>query len=774
MAEAARWYLALTLIGGGGVLPATLLFGPLRSGGALYARPLALVLVAQAAWLASALAGLPYGLPLILVMVGALWTWSAALAWRRPALWRETRGRWRILLAGEVVCALLFALIVLVRVQAPNAQHTEKPMDLMLITAVRAAEVMPPQDLWFAGQPLAYYHLGAVMVDVVGRLAAQPPAIAFTLALASTGAMAGAAAFALGGDVVALSRVRRHATPWIAGLLAVTLLLFAAPLEGLLELLAPRGIGSEALWARLGVEGFPGPTDLESGVPTQFWWWWRATRVLPGVITEFPAFSIVLGDLHAHLLALPLKVVALAAVLPTLAPRSGLTMQWWLFRPSTLVIAAALFAGLAMTHTWDAAIFVGLWLVAAAAAFLAVGWPLAATLMPAVRHLALPLGVAGLLAWPLLATTRSAVTGIAPVGGPASDPVRLLLIWLPLLLPVAIGAWLLRTGAAKHALAGGLALAVLGVLAWVAFVFGREQSEALRERGAGWITLALLVAGFGGASAAAVRALRERDTALAAWLGLAAAAATIVLTTELVYIVDVFGSRINTVFKFWFTVWLLLAIAGAAALAMMYDRGALFRPNTSLRPRLLTVPLLGLALMLSAGPLLYAPSATVARSREGQPSTLNALAYLDRVDPDVAATLRWIEAHRAELGPYPLLLEAAASTYTEGNLISAASGVPTLLGWWPHQLVWRGPASSLETRRTTVQRIYRDADRTEAAGIAREAGVTHVYLGRQEAAQYGAGLAERFAGWRMLFEAGDSRILAVPAAAAAAAEGTQP
>jgi YYY domain-containing protein len=758
VADAARWYLALTLIGGGGVLPAMLLFGPLRSGGVLYARPLALVLVAEGAWLASALGHVPYGLPLVLVMVAALWAWSGALVWRRPALWGEARARWRLLAAGEMVCALLFALIVVVRVQAPNAHYTEKPMDLMLITSVRAADTMPPLDLWFAGQPLAYYHLGAVMVDVVGRITGQAPAIEFNLALASTGAMAGAAAFALGGDIVALSRVRRRATPWIAGVLAVTLLLFAAPLEGLLELLAPRGIGSDALWARLGIEGFPGPADLEGGVPTQFWWWWRATRVLPGMISEFPAFSIVLGDLHAHLLALPLKVLALAAVLPTLAPRTGLTIQWWVFRPGALVVAAALFAGLAMTHTWDAAIFVGLWLGAAAAAFLAVGWPLPATLIPAVRFLTMPLAAAALLAWPLLSTTRSAVTGVAPVTGPASDPARLLLIWLPLLLPVATGAWLLRTRASRAALVAGLALAGTGVLAWVAFALGSGQGAALRERGVGWITLVLLVAGCGSAAAAAVSALRERDTARSAWLALAAAAAAIILTTELVYLVDAFASRINTVFKFWYAVWLLLAIAGAAALAMVYDRGAL------LRPRIVTVPMLVLALVATAGPLLYAPAAAVARAREGEPRTLDALAYLDSFDPGEAATLRWLDTHRTELGPHPVLLEAVSSTYTDGNFISAASGVPTLLGWWPHQLVWRGPASSLEARRTTVQQIFATADRADVARVAHEAGVTQIYLGRQEALQYGPDLAARFAGWAVLFEAGDSRILAVPAA----------
>ena len=47
MYEALTWYLGLVLIGAAGLLPATLLFGRLRSRGVCYARPLALLLVAR-------------------------------------------------------------------------------------------------------------------------------------------------------------------------------------------------------------------------------------------------------------------------------------------------------------------------------------------------------------------------------------------------------------------------------------------------------------------------------------------------------------------------------------------------------------------------------------------------------------------------------------------------------------------------------------------------------------------------------------------------------
>src|SRR5688572_16371882 len=120
-----------------------LLFGGLRSGGVLYARPLALLLVAEIAWLLSAVTPLPYGLPLIFAAIATLFVWSTFIAWRRPALVLAlARERLPLLLAGEAVCLALFALAAFVRSHAPNATDTEKPMDLALISAIRIAEKM--------------------------------------------------------------------------------------------------------------------------------------------------------------------------------------------------------------------------------------------------------------------------------------------------------------------------------------------------------------------------------------------------------------------------------------------------------------------------------------------------------------------------------------------------------------------------------------------------------------------------------------------------------
>ncbi|MCH8284133.1 MAG: hypothetical protein IIC20_06100 [Chloroflexi bacterium] len=343
MAEALRWYAALLLIGGAGLLPAGVLFARLHSRGLLYARPIAMLLVAQIVWLAAALTSLSYGTALVLAAVLALWAWSAALAWRRPALLRGLRERWRLLLGGELLFLVLFLLLVLVRAQSPAATGTEKPMDLALLTAVHETSSFPPADPWLAGADIAYYHLGHTMVDAIGRLAGTPPAITFNMGVAAVGAMAAVAVFGLAGDVLALSRPKHRWAPLLAGGIALLSFLILAPLEGLMEIAAANGLGGQSVWGRLGVEGLPGPAEATAGVPDAFFWWWSATRVLPGTITEFPAFSIILGDLHAHLLALPLGITALALAVVTFDGTTPLGWRRWLrFRLRTLLIAITL------------------------------------------------------------------------------------------------------------------------------------------------------------------------------------------------------------------------------------------------------------------------------------------------------------------------------------------------------------------------------------------------------------------------------------------------
>ena len=54
---------------------------------------------------------------------------------------------------------------------------------------------------------------------------------------------------------------------------------------------------------------------LDAADPPGDYDWFAPSRVVPGTINEFPWFSFLLGDLHAHVLALPFTLLALAFAL---------------------------------------------------------------------------------------------------------------------------------------------------------------------------------------------------------------------------------------------------------------------------------------------------------------------------------------------------------------------------------------------------------------------------------------------------------------------------
>ncbi len=762
MFEAIRWYLALTAVGAGGLLPAAVLFGRLHSRGVLYARPLGLLLVTYVVWLAAALGPLSYGTGLAVGVTVVLWLASASVAFLRPTLVLEVWERRRYLLAGEVLVIVLFALFVLVRAQTPDAQFTEKPSDLMVLTAVHEAESFPPRDPWYAGEQLSYYHLGHTAVDVTARLAAVDVGSAFNLGLAAAGALAGAAIFALAGDVLAFSRRNRRASIYIAGAVATTSLIFLATAEGGIELLSANGIGGERVWGWIGVDRLPPPAGATNGVPDGFWWWWRATRVVPGTITEFPAFSLILGDLHAHVLALPLAVLAVAVAATTFEGTTPLTWRRWLADPPLLVLSALLFAGLVMTNSWDGVLYGVVWFAAAVAVFVSVGWGLGGALFGAVRYLLPPTLVALVIAAPFLLTLQGGGRGIEFVTEAPVDPVRFAVVWLPLALPLIAAVLLLRPRVSEAGVSRGITLALLLLLGWVLAAVVSGDRTTLEFRGSNWLTLGALVllSGVGGAASAA--AYRDRNRGRAAWLGIVAITSALVLTAELVQVAVSFGSRWNAVFKFWYGGWVLLSIAGGVAIGEVIDR--LPRRRAGL-PVLAAV---GVLAALYAGSLLYAPAATISRAREGQSVGLDGLAYLDTVDPARAEAARWAQAN---LGASDVLLEAVGKNYSTGNMVSAVSGVPTLLGWPGHQCDWRGDVAQcrqhgetadIAARRADVDRIYSEGATERGLEVARERGVTYVYLGREEAQQFGPDVTERFAGWPVRFERDGVRIVEVP------------
>ncbi len=196
-------------------------------------------------------------------------------------------------------------------------------------------------------------------------------------------------------------------------------------------------------------------------------------------------------------------------------------------------------------------------------------------------------------------------------------------------------------------------------------------------------------------------------------------------SVEFVYLRDTFGTRMNTVFKFYFQAWVLLALAASFSVVYL----ARFA-GRALRWGGLTV----ITLLVVAG-LFYPVFATYTRAERFQSTTtLDGTAYLARQNPADAAAVAWLQANVPGVAT---VLEAHGGSYTYAGRISAQTGLPTLLGWEGHELQWRGNTVEQDQRKPVLQRIYGNATGAELQGLLNQWQIAYVLVGEQERQAYG-------------------------------------
>ncbi|MCB0210816.1 MAG: hypothetical protein KDJ52_15870 [Anaerolineae bacterium] len=199
------------------------------------------------------------------------------------------------------------------------------------------------------------------------------------------------------------------------------------------------------------------------------------------------------------------------------------------------------------------------------------------------------------------------------------------------------------------------------------------------------------------------------------------------LAVEFVYLRDNFGIRMNTIFKFYFQAWVLLALVSAFTV---------YYGSTKLRglPRLAWQ---GIMVILVCGAMIYPILATANKANNFQDeATLNGIAWISRQRPSDYAAINWLRENAPDNAT---LLEAPGSGYAAYQYtgrISALTGIPTLLGWGGHQSQWRGNYDEPGRREPDIDLIFNTPDPLQAQELLHKYGVEYVYVGALERERY--------------------------------------
>jgi YYY domain-containing protein len=827
------WYVFIFILGLATYPIIRIAMPGLADNGYPLSRALGLVLFGYLAWLAGS-AGVPVTRTTVAIVFGGLVIIGAALAYRQRAeLSEEWRTRRNYFLMVEGLFLLFFFLDLIIRLGNPDLWHNykggERPMNFSYFNAVIKSATFPPYDPWFAGGHINYYYYGYVLVGMPVKLLGIVPSIAYNFILPTLFAIVGICAFSIGWNLISNNPLSQreiakrpdgeaggegespslifHPSSFFAGLSASFLTILLGNL-GTIQLLYNKlqNLGSQGTftwestfpqrltWAIEGLKMLFGGAGLSISNGD---WYWDPSRVVPpgpgNAITEFPLFTFLYSDLHAHMIVMAVALLAISWALSVVAGRA-----WtWTGDQADPAREADLQSSLAgernpRSNRWASALFsllIGSLVIGAAYptnlsdayTYLLIGvlalvysiWRYA-PVESVIGRIGLAVGAAialyvlsTYLYLPYRAWYAQAYSALGPWKGPFTPLASYFTHWgLFLFIIVSWMSWETREWMAQTPLSAlrklkPYQLLIAGALIGLVVVILATQYIGTSV---GWIALPI-------AAWAGLLLLNPKipDTKRLV-LFLIGTALFITVLVEVVVVQGDIG-RQNTIFKFYMQAWLMLAVSAGAALAWILP--AFFQWLPGWRAFWQT----GMILLIG-GAAMFTVSGAVGKIRDrwipDAPHSLDSMTFMKYAHYDDFGqqldlsedyrAIRWLQDH---VQGSPVIVEANCSEYRWCTRFTIYTGLPGVVGWNFHQRQQRVFTSRwVEERVAAVGNFYNSLEENFTSDFLETYDVKYIIVGQLERAAYTpAGIAkfDQWDGdlWKSVYRDGQTTIYEV-------------
>src|SRR3989304_378881 len=283
------WWLALEIIGLAALPIAAYVCSNLKDHGYSASKPLGLLLLTYITWIISDLVDYSkFSVLFSLVLIAA----ASIIILRKKGLYVDKR----YVIKFEILFLAGFLAFVIIRAFSPDIYWTggEKFMDITFINSLLRTTDFPPLDPWMSGTVVQYYYFGYLIVADLTKLTGIFPSIAFNLATASFFALSLTTAFGIGYDLTEGVRY---------GIVTAFFVTIAGNLVGFFQLM---------------------DTMTKEDVVNKIlsFNYWTSSRVIPDTINEFPYFSFLQGDVHAHMISITFQLLIILLLLGVM--RSGI------------------------------------------------------------------------------------------------------------------------------------------------------------------------------------------------------------------------------------------------------------------------------------------------------------------------------------------------------------------------------------------------------------------------------------------------------------------
>ena len=601
--------------------------------------------------------------------------------------WKQAK----LIYREEIIFFTVFLLWTYMAGFHPAAHGTEKYMDFGFMKSMMRSTTLPSEDMWYAGKAFNYYYGGQYFAVFLTKLTGTKVEITYNLMRTMIAAFAFVLPFSLVRQMLK-DKLGKRGRAWITdfgGILAGLSVSMSGNLHYIIY---------GKIFTLLGIR--------------EDYWFPSTTRFIgfdPSVtgdetIHEFPSYSFVLGDLHAHVINVFFVLAVLGILYAWIKRNSGKSWK------QKEIFLLGLFLGIFLfSNTWDFMIY---YVVICGILFFGnLKRYLNSTDMK-------PSDMRTGIKWSVVQWIELLLTAVL-----ISLPFHL---QFKSVMVQGIGIVKIHTAFYQFCVLWAFPLLICGLFVVSTLIKNRNFTNKKTRN----LFYKINVSDLYG-------------------VVFSLCAMGLILIPEIVYVRDIYektAPRANTMFKLTYQAYILFALMMSYVLvSFVTDRIRTLQKNKlnerhqKIRLPKVQIAFGGMAIILLVSTCGYLINATsnwfTGFPMKSKYQTLNATGYLENAIPEDAAAIRFLNKN---ITGQPTVLEACGDSYKDyDNRVSAMTGLPTVLGWYVHEWLWRNNLQEENERKADVETIYTSTDKTEVQELLNKYHVDYIFIGSCEYEKYG-------------------------------------
>ena len=686
-----RWDLALFVLGMA-VLPFTsVLFGRIHPGTYFFGKTIGLAICAYITWLFASIGVVGFTVTscIVFLIITAVAVYGIAFY-----TYKKKKTLLLSIFSLETVlgCELIFLIILLfftwyLEHRVPSTE-TERMMNYAFMVTLSKSSTMPPADLWAAGDSLNYYYFGHYLITYLSKLSFVDPSAGYTLGMNTIATFCCVFSYMIVAMLLALNSRCSRLLCNIGGLVGGVAVTFCGNMHYVIFYkIAPM------LWEILRIEG-----------QKPSYWFANSTRYigyipqndLDKTITEFPIYSFLIGDLHAHVIDIMMTLTIMGLLIAYSANdriatgrRAQGTEDVTIWKrlicdvtDSRLLLIAFVLGISAMTNFWNYPIYF----------------------------------VVSLCIITATSIKRNGINGYTCV---MLLPVGLIFIGISqlVLLPFSLSFDMMFNGVRlcqmhskfyQLVVLWGLPVSVLIIFAFYLFV-GRKKGRIQ------FSDILIMLIGLSGVG--------------------------LVIMAEIVFLADIYISsfpRCNTMFKLTYQTFIFFGIVMGYCIVRVLSDGindiSGIKEYVSERRIRTAMSVCAFLLVCTLGYFFTAGRMWFGKLKFSSYKGLDCTLQLKE---DLAQEMDAVDWINENITGDEVILVSYGDSYTNSCMIPVLTGHPTVVGWSTHEWLWRNSRDYVTDRQIDVRDIYEGTDAYEVERLITKYGIDYIYVGPMEYEKFG-------------------------------------